>query len=196
MSGSVYERYRAISRTFRRQPVGGGPVVLITLEGADLLLLGDVIGETARMAALVGLVADLIAEWEYGVAVAEAGYRSWSGARYGELASVPQESGKPMPEHRLKPAVEADPSFLDYKENIASLEGELSWLKGYHQALLVKRDMIRVRVTLEHGTAMAAADLGARNDEDRIPDHHGSAGQPAASWPRSGTRITTEQEQR
>lgn len=163
-------------RTFDR--VVGSTDVSITLDCADLVIAVDLLTEQNRTAALIGTTADLIAEWQYACGMADADYRNWYGrAAEGVVQAALDANEKPPAEHRIKFMVEGSDAFLDKKELVERLYSEWNWLKGYHQALLAKVDLIKARTSMEVGDRRAVAHgLG-----DPLPSFHdGEGAQPAA----------------
>lgn len=163
-------------RTFTR--VFDGRQVHVTLRVSDLRATVDINRDASWVSGTIGLVGELIAEAVEAEAQADADYHAWRASRT-KIAIA--ELVKPN-EIRIKSEVEADHAFLDHKYKIAGCDGDLEYLRAYHDALRVLSSMTRARVELARGQydaessgfgsgereeAHAAPVMGRRGQEDR-----------------------------
>lgn len=155
-----------------------GKTVVVTLYGKDLVIVGDLITEHNRAAALIGMTSDLVAEWRYACDVTDAEYREWRAKTAEQADRDARKGGEKSPsEHRLKAIVESHRDFVPFKEVIARLYSELAWLEGYHGALHAKIEMLKSRTYLE------VRDMGAIRSGmgEPMPGFHGNTrARPAA----------------
>lgn len=157
------------SRTFER--LVGDKTIPTTLNTKDLQICGDLLSEMNGVAAQVAFVGDLIAQWQYACDMSDATYREWRAKE----ARVALRADEKMAQWKVDDATEASPKFMEMKELIASLNSDLNWLRAYQSALLVKRDMLKTRVSLE--LADRSANVGGYGDV--MHSHHPTGSMPS-----------------
>lgn len=140
MSEPLHENARG--RVFRRRVAG--QEVETRIEPEILALTGDHDRDAADVASWLGLVAELLAEATQALEDADVEYRHW---RAVASRSVLLEDPKTA-EWKVKTEVETHPRFPVVKAPLAKLEADIAFLRGYHDALIAKGQMIRVRVDL------------------------------------------------
>jgi hypothetical protein len=134
---------QAMARTFERQV--GDKAIKVTLDPEDLKMGRNLVKEANKIAASIGLVGELMADVTQELHTLDGEYRSWRAQAY---RAVIKRDTK-VAEWRARQAVESQPEFLRFKELIAGSEGDLAFLRQYHDALRVKSSMIRARAELQ-----------------------------------------------
>ncbi len=159
--------------------------VTIVLKGEQLLILGDLMTELQHLPALIGLVGDLIAEWQFTADVADADYRAMRGEKATELVRSQLGPREGPAEWKVEAAVNASAEFRSHKATIAVLQADLRYLEVYLQALQAKRSMLESLVKLQVGDrngGVVGADLP--NGRGIVPETRGPGAIPRA--PRDG----------
>lgn len=159
--------YVQTARRFVRQvqgPEGDLQDLEIELSTDDLVIREDLDTESAGVAALMGLVGDLIGEWSAAAEMADARYRRWR-AQISESAYA--QEGKSPTEAKLKAAIEADPIFEQHKAGIAQLTGELEFMRAFFAALQVKSTQLRGLMDRDQSAARQAGRSGVPSQARR-----------------------------
>jgi len=138
-----------MARTFERQ-VGDKVIEVILDPEKDLKLGKNLNTEANKVAAKIGLVGELSADVAQELRVLDGEYRYWRANTYkGVINKDPK-----IAEWRARQFVESRDMFKEFKEDMGKAEGDLEFLRKYHEALRTKASMIRGRIEMlriEHG---------------------------------------------
>jgi len=138
-----------MARVFERRV--GDKVIEVTLDPDKDLKLGKNLGREAnKVAATIGLVGELMADVAQELRVLDGQYRSWRATAYKTVLNKDHK----IAEWKARQFVESRKMFMEFKEDIGKAEGDLEFLRRYHEALRTKASMIRGRIELlriEHG---------------------------------------------
>ena len=129
-------------RVFKREV--GGRDVIVELDTKSLEPSADLDSDAGSVASQVGLVGEILAVTTERLESADAKYRQWRATKAGTIL----HSDPKLAEWKVKAKVEADPGFMTHKNAIASLTGDLEFLRVYLSGLKTKASMIRGRIEL------------------------------------------------
>ena len=157
------------SRKFIRRI--GGRDVTTELRLEDLSLSSDVSREASSVAGLMGLAGELMAYTVEQLTITDAGYRGWRAATAKKVLDVDPKTA----EWKVKLDIESDSKFIEWKNSVGQLEGDLEYLRAYMSSLQVKASMIRATIEQskigDYGAGLGI-ETGSREtstDEEEIP---------------------------
>lgn len=139
-----------------------GVTVCVIVDPAWLRASADLLEDAAQVAAYMGTVGELVAEYTAQLELLDAKYRTWRAQATDRLLQTDPK----MAEWKVNVGVNAQPNFLEFKTEAARLTGALEWLRSFHEALRIKASMVRARVEIHRAGASYAGDVGADADTD------------------------------
>ena len=141
----------------------GAIAVRVVVDPAWLRASHDLLEDAAQVAAYMGTVGELVAEYTAALELLDAKYRTWRAQATDRLLGTDPK----MAEWKCNVGVNAQARFLEFKSEAARLTGDLEWLRSFHEALRTKASMVRARVEIQRAAGTYAEDVTGDTEERR-----------------------------
>ena len=174
----------SVGRTFIREIDDNEIRVHLSL--LDLRISSNPETDADRIAELMGLVGELLADVAQAYEEADADYRNWRGKK---SVAIAEESTR-VAEHTIKSTVEGDDTFKEKKGAVAQLSGDLEFLRAFMDACRAKVTMLNARLAQRRGSGGPGGNHQQASD---VPEPTTFAAEPPPPrGPRMARAIETQ----